>query len=70
MSFDRLSQSQKLSIAAQITRLEEIVGAILPTCANCGNYDHNREVCKLAGQRPPAVVIVRGCPSWEDDIPF
>lgn len=70
MSSDQLSAVQRLSISACISRLEEITSNILPTCANCGHYDHKQEICKLASSRPPARVIVKGCPSWEDDIPF
>lgn len=38
-------------------------------CLTCGYFDEETEVCKEAGQRPPARVIVFGCPKW-DDIPF
>lgn len=42
------------------------------SCINCENFDEKNELCKLAKQRPPARVIVFGCPKWEDkdEIPF
>lgn len=41
------------------------------TCVNCMHFDEQREVCKLAGARPPARVIAFGCDSFEEDnIPF
>lgn len=38
-------------------------------CVNCVNFQKD-EVCLLFKQRPPASVIVTGCPKWEADIPF
>ncbi len=44
---------------------------IYQNCLNCENFDHATEFCKLANQRPPAKIIVYGCPKWEyDAIPF
>lgn len=41
-------------------------------CLNCTNFNLKTEICKLANQRPPAKVIVYGCPSHDDVgvIPF
>ena len=40
-------------------------------CINCNNFNQTLELCKLANQRPPAKVIVFGCPKWDfDGIPF
>jgi len=39
-------------------------------CANCAQYDHNAEICKVYTAKPPCRVIVVGCPDWEDEIPF
>lgn len=38
------------------------------TCLTC-RYFTKEEVCTEAGQRPPAAIIVFGCPKF-DDIPF
>ena len=44
---------------------------LLPTCVTCVHFNDEYEMCKLAGMRPPAKIIARGCPSWEDDgVPF
>ncbi len=38
-------------------------------CTECFNWNEQKEICKLANQRPPAKVIVKGCPEY-DPIPF
>lgn len=43
---------------------------IWPTCINCDNFNEEEEKCKLYDQRPPARVIVKGCPQWIPIIPF
>lgn len=53
---------------------------VVPTCINCEHWGMNQgavtgkppkeEVCRLYSMRPPAEVIVFGCPSWEWDLPF
>lgn len=40
------------------------------TCLNCEHWDKKAELCNLAGARPPLSVVVTGCPSWLDEIPF
>jgi hypothetical protein len=55
------------SCASQVAR--GIVDA-LQTCVNCQHFDEGVEVCKLAGQRPPARVIAHGCPSHAPAVPF
>ncbi len=42
------------------------------SCINCKNFNHGKETCDLANQRPPAKIIVFGCVQYEDnqDIPF
>lgn len=40
-------------------------------CLNCDRFNIQKEVCeKFGGQRPPARIIVVGCPEFVDDIPF
>lgn len=43
---------------------------IITSCVLCINFDSKTEFCTLAGERPPAKVIVTGCPQWLDDLPF
>lgn len=44
---------------------------IIAGCVTCEHFDHNYEMCRLAGMRPPAKVIAYGCPSWQDEeLPF
>lgn len=42
------------------------------TCLNCTHFFEKDELCRFNGtnQRPPARVIVSGCPAHEDEIPF
>lgn len=40
------------------------------SCLNCEEWEHVKEVCRKVEQRPPAKVIVVGCPAWIADIPF
>lgn len=39
------------------------------TCLNCFHFEEAVETCKICNQRPPARVIVEGCPEY-DFIPF
>lgn len=39
------------------------------SCLTCYHFDAKTEVCAPAGSRPPAEVIVYGCPQW-DGVPF
>lgn len=41
-------------------------------CVNCIHWAENEEMCKMFKARPPAYVIVTGCPQHmhNDDIPF
>lgn len=45
---------------------------IYRSCLTCEYFNEKAELCKLANQRPPARVIVFGCPKWVDvkEIPF
>lgn len=42
------------------------------TCLNCEHFFEKDELCRFNGinQRPPARVIVTGCPAHQDEIPF
>lgn len=46
-----------------------VVNGLLPSCLNCDHWLDKAEVCDKYG-RPPAVVIVYGCPEWDEGIPF
>ncbi len=43
---------------------------IVHSCVNCMDFNHQDETCELAKVRPPANVVVFGCPKWTPDIPF
>lgn len=48
-----------------------IEGCILQSCLNCEAFDAEKERCKLAPSYPlPPAVVVFGCKSWEQVIPF
>lgn len=64
-------------------RKSAVISGIWKSCLNCENWSENKlavklgefvneenPVCVLANRRPPTEVIVVGCPSWEDCIPF
>lgn len=39
-------------------------------CLNCANFHYETEICAMYKQRPPARIIVTGCPDHTDLIPF
>lgn len=39
-------------------------------CLSCDYWQHKDEFCEKFKARPPADVIVTGCPEFMDDIPF
>lgn len=50
---------------------ELVQDLVVQSCINCENWDEKAEGCTLAGgQRPPAKVVVYGCPAWVPYIPF
>lgn len=38
------------------------------TCLNCVNWQASK--CKLAGAPPPPEILVFGCQSWDNILPF
>lgn len=46
-----------------------VVNGLLPSCLNCELWQEKQEVCEKYG-RPPAHIIVYGCPEWDQMIPF
>lgn len=54
-------------------RLENLIIELATdrSCLQCEHFDEPNERCAAAGgQRPPARVIVLGCPSWSGRPPF
>lgn len=53
-------------------RAIEMASDPFQSCLTCINFDEPSEVCKLYKQRPPARIIVNGCPSFDDisEVPF
>lgn len=46
------------------------IDAMCRNCANCLHSDVSKNLCTKYNETPPMVVVVKGCDSWEDDIPF
>lgn len=48
-----------------------VINGELKNCANCSNWDKDRNECSLYKVTPPIEVILYGCGAdWEMDIPF
>lgn len=43
---------------------------VVKSCLNCECFDKKKDHCLEYNQRPPADVIVFGCPGWIQEIPF
>ncbi len=56
--------------AMPIAQLRALRRGTIRSCCNCDLFNISTEVCKIAGSRPPALVIVLGCDSWIEEIPF
>ena len=61
-----------LDRAERIKALRDSLGLEWPSCVNCYHFAKTEEVCGLdpLRRRPPAEVIAKGCPSFEEDVPF
>ena len=47
------------------------VEGLFKNCTKCVHWHTKEEFCTKYKERPPATVIVKGCPSFElDEIPF
>jgi hypothetical protein len=70
MSYRSLPPNEREEVA---NRIAESVGSklsmtllrITPTCVLCQNFNGDREICRLNGQRPPASVIAFGCEMYK-----
>lgn len=61
-----------IDVKLLLNRIFEQIDYPFQNCLNCLNFREKEEICILANQRPPAKVIVYGCPMYEDkeDVPF
>lgn len=68
-----------LTRKARIEAIRNQLGSEWPSCINCTYFTDSiygpktgRELCTFKGvnMRPPAEIIAKGCPSFEDDVPF
>lgn len=68
-----------LTRRAEIEAIREALGSEWPSCLNCTYFSDSiyhkgdgLERCTLdpLKRRPPAAVIAKGCPSFEEDVPF
>jgi hypothetical protein len=66
---DRMELVSKLAenITSQVI---ESIREMAQTCIHCEHFDEEKELCKLAGKRPPARVIAFGCENFQNIIPF
>ena len=51
-------------------QLAQVNSLAWPCCLSCEHFKEAQEICELYEERPPAKVIVIGCPSYNADIPF
>lgn len=71
-----LAYKEQLQARGDLRSLHDALRTLFGTdrsCINCLQFDHASETCLLTlpkPQRPPAKIIVQGCPAWEADIPF
>ena len=56
--------------AAKVFYARMIRAGVFPSCINCEYFNHINETCDKVNQRPPAHIIVSGCPEWQQEIPF
>lgn len=40
------------------------------SCIKCTQFEESTEICRLAGSRPPARIIVLGCEKYSEEPPF
>ena len=53
-------------------KVEEVAAAMVvgTSCLDCEHFRERKELCVLYNQRPPVRVLVNGCPSFSENIPF
>lgn len=65
----KYDEQKKTRIEARQAQQNQVVTAYgWLTCLNCEHWRDDK--CKLYNAVPPPAVIVHGCPSHEDKIPF
>jgi hypothetical protein len=68
------SNQRETELASAVREVARALGTHvdgkLRTCLTCANFDEPSEVCRLAGQRPPARVVAYGCPAHAPEVPF
>lgn len=67
-------QVDDINCAVQIAvgeALQTVCVRAHPSCLWCKHFVEREELCGMAGMRPPARVLVLGCPAYvPDDVPF
>lgn len=70
LKLDTLRDDSVAKLALELAEYMRDKG-LLRSCVNCEHWSGAKtELCSLANQRPPATVIVTGCPAHTDNIPF
>lgn len=64
-----LSDSDKTYLERRIYEMIE-AARLHRSCLTCEHFDEAKELCGLAGARPPARTIAMGCPAWKEVPPF
>lgn len=62
----RHDDMNKLSLALTAYLMDH---GYFTNCLNCHNWQDKNEICSKYNQRPPALIIIKGC-SEHTDIPF
>lgn len=64
-----LSDRERSYLEAAVADLIE-TARLYRSCLTCQHFDEDRELCGLAGARPPARTIAAGCPKYFELPPF
>jgi len=54
----------------ELLHKELLSNFIVHSCINCDDFNEANETCSQVNQRPPAKIVVFGCPKWTPSIPF
>jgi hypothetical protein len=46
--------------------IDDAENQVFKDCLNCIHFKEKEELCGKFNQRPPAFIIARACPDWEE----
>lgn len=70
MSKEWVMAQQVKSQALAVAQEEMSNSGIIKTCGNCEFSEKNGHMCLKYNSAPPIKVVSKGCPSWEQAVPF